>query len=355
MDRLYREPLRVFVSSTYEDLQEERRTVRDVLDRLREAHVHTRLSIEFVGMELFPGNTHPSKKVMLSSLDTCQIYVGIIGWRYGSIDPETDCSMTRIEYSHAIEKGKEILIYLKSEEAAVPVRFVDRYEPASTKLRDFRRELEARHQRSEFKTPDELAKQLLIDLQPFVTEALHSEQTEPVIPSLDIELLEPLEKLVLQGLALFTPDATEEALIFVLDHHPLPIKLWADLTGRLIQFDDITNRVGIQKDIRPQVIMTLQGQLRRQMLERFVSFYLNYLRDNLRKREKNIAEYSPDTDLEAIPEEERYEVIIKNYNLEQANLQNAVEYAEELGFEQDAEDIRAVIESVTLSPIDTEG
>jgi hypothetical protein len=40
------------------------------------------------------------------------VYVGIIAFRLGSVDPETAKSFTQLEYERARELGKEILIYL---------------------------------------------------------------------------------------------------------------------------------------------------------------------------------------------------------------------------------------------------
>ncbi|MDQ3281413.1 MAG: DUF4062 domain-containing protein, partial [Acidobacteriota bacterium] len=80
--------LRVFVSSTRDDLLAERGAVEHALHRMRDT--------EFVGMEYFGGSDESARAVSLARLDDCGLYVGIIGRRYGS-------GITADEYRRACE------------------------------------------------------------------------------------------------------------------------------------------------------------------------------------------------------------------------------------------------------------
>jgi hypothetical protein len=70
MNRRYQ----VFVSSTYEDLREERQEV-----------MHALLELDCIpsGMELFPATSDDQWTLIRKVIDDCDYYVAIIGGRYG--------------------------------------------------------------------------------------------------------------------------------------------------------------------------------------------------------------------------------------------------------------------------------
>ena len=73
MDKRYQ----VFVSSTFEDLQEERKEVMQAL-----------LELDCIpaGMELFPAMDEEQFEFIKSIIDDCDYYILIVGARYGSMD-----------------------------------------------------------------------------------------------------------------------------------------------------------------------------------------------------------------------------------------------------------------------------
>src|SRR5688572_21788241 len=91
----------VFVSSTYQDLQEERRQV-----------IHALLELDCIpsGMELFPAADEDQWSLIKGVIDDCDYYVVILGGRYGSLGPE-GLSYTEMEYRYAIEKGKPVAAF----------------------------------------------------------------------------------------------------------------------------------------------------------------------------------------------------------------------------------------------------
>lgn len=96
-------------------------------------------------------------------LETCirevlesDIYIGIIGIRYGSIDKETGKSFTQLEYEAAVDNNKEILIYLLDEEnSKITPAHIDYVNIIN--LNNFKKSLKEKHTIDIFSTEEELA------------------------------------------------------------------------------------------------------------------------------------------------------------------------------------------------------
>ncbi len=100
----------IFISSTYEDLKEE-----------RQALVGVALENNFipVGMEQFHAAPTSQWNVITKMIDECDFYLLVIGGRYGSIDEETGISYTEKEYNYAKIKGLPVLVLIKESSAIV--------------------------------------------------------------------------------------------------------------------------------------------------------------------------------------------------------------------------------------------
>ncbi|WP_336333894.1 DUF4062 domain-containing protein [Pseudomonas putida] len=99
----------VFVSSTYEDLREER---HEVIQALLE------LDCIPAGMELFPATDDDQWSLIKRVIDECDYYIIIVGGRYGSIGPQ-GISYTEQEYRYALETGKPIIAFLHKTPANI--------------------------------------------------------------------------------------------------------------------------------------------------------------------------------------------------------------------------------------------
>lgn len=84
--------LQVFISSTYNDLIKERQEVIEAI--LDAGHIPT-------GMELFKPIDKPQKTIIEQYLKDSDVYMLILGGRYGSIDEDTNISYTEWEYDLA--------------------------------------------------------------------------------------------------------------------------------------------------------------------------------------------------------------------------------------------------------------
>lgn len=98
----------IFISSTYEDLKEE-----------RQALVGVALENNFipVGMEQFHAAPTSQWNVITKMIDECDFYLLVIGGRYGSIDEEAGVSYTEKEYNYAKTKGLPVLVLIKKSSA----------------------------------------------------------------------------------------------------------------------------------------------------------------------------------------------------------------------------------------------
>ena len=93
---------RVFISSVMEGLREER---DDAAAAVRS------LSARAVMFEEFGGRDANAQDAYLDEVETCQIYLGILGERYGTPVPPERFSATHAEYLHAERRGLRIAIW----------------------------------------------------------------------------------------------------------------------------------------------------------------------------------------------------------------------------------------------------
>ena len=104
--------IRVFISSTLKDFVDERKSVKEAIQELNDAL--NLFEIALVPVDLKSGaRPNPSKEECLREVSTSQVLVGLIGLRYGEVDPETGKSITELEYDKACEIGLPPLMYIR--------------------------------------------------------------------------------------------------------------------------------------------------------------------------------------------------------------------------------------------------
>lgn len=100
----------VFISSTYEDLKEERAAVTQcLLDN----------NCIPVGMEQFPASNMSQMEYIEKMLDDCDYYILIIGGRYGSLDDD-GVGYTKKEYNYAQQKGIPVMAFVNLHPEKLP-------------------------------------------------------------------------------------------------------------------------------------------------------------------------------------------------------------------------------------------
>ena len=86
----------VFVSSTFGDLRSERQAAVEAI--LKAGHIPA-------GMELFIAGDESQLETIKRWIDESDIYMLILGSRYGSIEPKSGLSYTEVEYYYAVDSG----------------------------------------------------------------------------------------------------------------------------------------------------------------------------------------------------------------------------------------------------------
>ncbi|HIN65868.1 MAG TPA: DUF4062 domain-containing protein [Candidatus Obscuribacterales bacterium] len=148
----------VFVSSTFEDLKEERLHVIMTLQRM---------NCFAVGMEFFNAGDEDSWSVIKKQIDDCDYYLLVVGWRYGSLAPE-GISFTQKEYRYALSIGKPIAAILIDDSVAINPKTVDTKN--LDKVKEFRSEIMKKHQIGKWSTAGELAKEVSLALNAMIRE-----------------------------------------------------------------------------------------------------------------------------------------------------------------------------------------
>lgn len=108
MVNFIRKRLQVFVSSTYSDLIKERQAAVEAI--LTAGHIPA-------GMELFTSGDQSQMEVINQWIDESDVYLLILGGRYGSIEPTTGKSYTQLEYEYALNRGKSLFACVITEPA----------------------------------------------------------------------------------------------------------------------------------------------------------------------------------------------------------------------------------------------
>jgi hypothetical protein len=99
--------LQVFISSTYTDLKEERQAAVEAV--LAAGHIPA-------GMELFAAGSKSQLDTIKKWIDESDVYMLVLGHRYGSIEPESKKSYTHVEYDYAITKGKPFFAVIATDD-----------------------------------------------------------------------------------------------------------------------------------------------------------------------------------------------------------------------------------------------
>src|SRR5579862_9096926 len=101
-----RKRLQVFVSSTFSDLIPERQAAVEAI--LSSGHIPA-------GMELFSASNESQMEVIKQWIDESDVYLLILGGRYGSVEPKTEKSYTQLEYEYALSQGKPLFACVMTE------------------------------------------------------------------------------------------------------------------------------------------------------------------------------------------------------------------------------------------------
>ena len=99
----------IFISSTFKDLAEQRKQAIEVI--FENGHIP-------IALENFFAANESDLNVIKKAISDSQIYILILGHRYGELIPGEEISFTELEYNLAEENGLTILPFvLKQDES----------------------------------------------------------------------------------------------------------------------------------------------------------------------------------------------------------------------------------------------
>ena len=145
----------VFVSSTYNDLIEERQKVINVVlisDCIP------------VGMEYFNAADDEQFAIIKRLIDDCDYYILIIGGKYGSVHPETKISYTEMEYDYAVAQDIPILIFEHSNIALLPDSKKDNDKETIERLESFKQKARGNRMAKMWDTNEKLLVGVVVSL-----------------------------------------------------------------------------------------------------------------------------------------------------------------------------------------------
>ena len=121
----------VFVSSTYEDLIDERKAISQAL---------LECNCIPAGMELFPASNRKQWDIIKKVIDESDYYLLIVAGRYGSTCKNEEgeiISYTEMEYDYAHKQGKPIVAFICRDIDSLPMKFCEKTSVGKARLAKF--------------------------------------------------------------------------------------------------------------------------------------------------------------------------------------------------------------------------
>lgn len=136
----------VFISSTFEDLKEERQAVQDAVLSAGDFPVQ---------METFPAADEDQFAFIKTLIDKCDYYVLIVAGRYGT--PSADgVSYTEKEYRYAKSRGIPVLVMLHGDPGSIPASKTESTDDGKERLAKFVKEVSSGRLRKTWTTQGDL-------------------------------------------------------------------------------------------------------------------------------------------------------------------------------------------------------
>jgi hypothetical protein len=149
-DRKYQ----IFISSTFHDLIKVRETA---VSAILEMHHFP------IGMEMFSADDDDQWKVIADTIDSCDYYIVIIGYKYGS-ETKEGISYTEKEYDYARSKSIPILTFIRQRDVSTLPSERDDDPDKSRKLEMFIKKAKKDKMCTEWATAEDFGRKLAISL-----------------------------------------------------------------------------------------------------------------------------------------------------------------------------------------------
>ena len=139
--------MKIFLSSTYQDLIGHREAAARAIERLGQQGVR---------MEVFGARPLEATSACIEEISDSEALIGIYAHRYGYIPSGQSNSITEQEFDFAKEQKKPTFCFVVDEEYPWPPKHVEA-EPGRTRLREFLQRLRETVVTDSFTTPEDLA------------------------------------------------------------------------------------------------------------------------------------------------------------------------------------------------------
>lgn len=136
----------IFVSSTFQDLKDERKAVQ--WEILKTDNIP-------VGMESFTADDDRGWGVIKRSIESSDYYILILAGRYGSVDEKFGMSWTEHEYDYAIKLRIPILVFMRDDDY-ITAKKLESDTELLAKLNTFKEKVRSRHLIEYWTTLDDL-------------------------------------------------------------------------------------------------------------------------------------------------------------------------------------------------------
>jgi hypothetical protein len=159
--------LRIFVSSTFDDLAEYRNTVRDAI------LLAGAMPVLFEEETSLSGSIADTVKEQIDRSDAVLL---LVGHRYGATDPQTGRSWIETEYDAARRQEKPLLVFMAADDAPWPPKFIDQ---DRRRIQEFRQRLATDLAVHWFRNPEDLRTGVLRSLLQFVASVQRPREEPP--------------------------------------------------------------------------------------------------------------------------------------------------------------------------------
>ena len=162
--------MKVFLSSTFQDL---------VLHREKAAQAIERLGQQGIRMEVFGARPLEAREVCFEEIETADALVGIYAHRYGYVPPGNAKSITEQEFDLARELAKPTLCFLVEEDFPWPPTHVEDG-TARSNVRAFKERIRSLTVTDNFTSPEDLAYKMASSLGRFLLTRKVKEELERI-------------------------------------------------------------------------------------------------------------------------------------------------------------------------------
>jgi hypothetical protein len=152
--------MKIYISSTYLDLQEPRSRVAAELRKL--GH-------DIIGMEdYYAENARPLERC-LAEVDLADAVILLVAWRYGYVDPDTEPlrSITHHEFQRALDGGTPVLVLMLDPAAPWPGRMFDgvtKENDHGARILEFRQQVSRERLVSTWRSTDDLVTAAIVSV-----------------------------------------------------------------------------------------------------------------------------------------------------------------------------------------------